>query len=67
MGFGRALKVRIGVLQHEWLAEDNNDELWAGAFSMWKKRVLLTQWAGQTWDELCHTFYFAAAARKIGS
>ena len=23
-------------------------------------------WAGQSWDELCHTFDFAAAARKIG-
>jgi len=33
---------------------------------MWKKRVLVTQWAGQAWDELCHTFDFAAAARKIG-
>ena len=27
MGLGRALKVRIGVLQDEWLAEDDNDEL----------------------------------------
>jgi len=33
---------------------------------MWKKRVLITQWAGQAWDELCQTFDFAAAARKIG-
>ena len=24
------------------------------------------QWAGQAWDELCYTFDFAAAARKIG-
>ena len=43
MGLGRALKVRIGVLQDEWLAQDNNDELWAGDFPMWKKRVLMTQ------------------------
>ena len=43
MGFCRALKVRIGVLQDEWLAQDNNDELWAGDFPMWKKRVLMTQ------------------------
>jgi len=48
------------------MAEDDNDELWAGAFPMWKKRVLVTQWAGQAWDELCHNFDFAAAARKIG-
>ena len=66
MGLGKALKVRIGVLQDEWLAEDKNDVLWAGVFPMWKKRVVITQIAGQAWDELCHTFYFAAAARKIG-
>ena len=63
---GRALKVRIGDLQDEWMAQDNNDEMWVGDFPMWKKRVLLTQWAGQVWDELCLTFDFAAAARKIG-
>jgi len=40
--------------------------LWAGVFPMWKKRVLITQWSGQAWDELCHTFDVAAAARKIG-
>ena len=26
----------------------------------------MTQWAGQAWDEVYHTFYVAAAARKIG-
>ena len=53
---GRSLKVRIGVLQDEWMAMDSNDELWAGAFPMWKKRVLMTQWAGKAWDGLCKTF-----------
>jgi hypothetical protein len=48
-----------------WMAEDSSDEMWAGAFPMWKKRVL-TQWAGKAWDELCKTFNFTAAARKIG-
>ena len=42
MGLGRALKVRIGVLQDEWLAQDNNDELLAVDFPMWKKRLLMT-------------------------
>ena len=26
----------------------------------------MTQWSGQSWDELCLTFDFAAAAHKIG-
>jgi hypothetical protein len=52
MGLGRVLKVFIGDLQDEWMAQDSNDELWAGDFSMWKKRVLLDQWAGQARDEL---------------
>ena len=60
------MKVRIGVLQDEWLAQDNTDELWAGDFPMWKKRVLMTQLAGQAWDGLCNSFDFAAAVRKIG-
>ena len=52
MGLGRAFKVRIGDLQDEWMAQDNTDEKWAGDFPMWKKRVLLTQWAVQAWDAL---------------
>ena len=26
----------------------------------------MTQWAGQAWDEVCKSFDFAAAARKVG-
>ena len=26
----------------------------------------MTQWAGQAWDEVCKSFGFAAAARKVG-
>ena len=33
---------------------------------MWKRRVLVTQWAGQAWDDVCKTFNFAGAARKTG-
>ena len=33
---------------------------------MWRKRVLMTQWAGQAWDEVCKSFDFAAAASKVG-
>ena len=34
MGFGRALKVRIGILQGELMAQDKNDELRSGDFPM---------------------------------
>lgn len=42
MGLGRALKVHIGDLHDEWMAQDNDAELWAGDFPMRKERVLLT-------------------------
>ena len=47
------------------MVQDNNDELWTGDFPMWKKRVLLTQWAGQVWDEMYLTFDFSAVVHKI--
>jgi len=48
------------------MAIDDNDPLWMGNFPMWKKRVLMTQWVREVWDELCKEIAFAAAARKIG-
>ena len=48
------------------MTQEKNDELWAGVFPMWKKRVMLTQWSVQAWDDLYRTFDFAADVRKIG-
>ena len=48
------------------MTQEKNDELWSGVFPMWKKRVMLTQWSGQAWDDLYRTFDFAADVRKIG-
>ena len=61
---GKASKQRMGDLQDERMAQDSNDKVWAGAFPMWNRRVLMTHWAGQEWNDMCQSFNFAAAGEE---
>ena len=37
-----------------------------GGLQAWEKRVLVTQWAGNSWAKLCETYDFEASARSLG-
>ena len=51
-GFGKTLKAKIGESMERWLDKDNNLDKWHGTISAEKRRVLMTKWVGEAWDEV---------------
>ena len=53
-GIGYAVKNEMGYHLDEFFEEDDNLAMWTGEdghkFSMWKKRVLITQFAAKAWE-----------------
>ena len=56
-GIGYAVKNEMGYQLDAFLEEDDNLAIWTGedgrSFPMWKKRVLITQFAARAWEAVC--------------
>lgn len=56
-GIGYAVKNEMGYQLDAFLEEDDNLAIWTGedgrSFPMWKKRVLITQFAAKAWEAVC--------------
>ena len=67
-GVGALLKRKAEGIQTDWMAEDGNWEEWTGAtLSASRKRILLTHWYGEAWEQVCDSFNFALVFDKCGS
>ena len=67
-GVGALLKRKAEGIQTDWMAEDKNWEEWTGStLSASRKRILLTHWYGEAWEQVCDSFNFALVFDKCGS
>jgi hypothetical protein len=68
-GVGYAVKSEMGYALDNWLEEDDNLNMWTGdgpgSFPMWKKRVLITQFAAVAWETVCQRCGAASPAACI--
>ena len=51
-GNGRLMKLKIGNALDMWLDVNENIEKWHGKMSAKERRILMTKWAGDAWDEV---------------
>ena len=57
-----------GEAYDEWLKEeDNNDRIVNGQLPVSEKRILVTKWLGNAWDDVCAKMDFDRLALKAGS
>ena len=70
-GVGRAIKLRMGDLLDDWLAEGNNLDRWSGSKSLSMtasdRRVLLTKLIADAWERVCEALDFEKAALPTGA
>ncbi|KAK3731080.1 hypothetical protein QZH41_007971 [Actinostola sp. cb2023] len=58
-GFGKQMKAKFGEAMDKWLEEDDNLDMWHDRLSAKKRRILMTQWAGEAWRKLSLDKMFA--------
>ena len=51
-GIGRLMKLKIGNTLDKWLEVKENIEKWQGKMSAKERRILMTKWVGDAWDEM---------------
>ena len=51
-GEGYLMKKKIGECLDSWLEDEKNLEEWNSTISAKKRRVLLTRWVGEAWQDL---------------
>ena len=49
---GYMMKTKIGHYLDEWLEDEENFDKWHRTTSAKEKRILMTKWVGQAWEEL---------------
>ena len=65
VGLGRDLKREYGVQQDIWLESDHNLQAWEdGSISASERRILITSWLGQAWENLQNKPGFSARVRR---
>ena len=66
-GCGRMMKLKIGAAMETWLEEEDNLDKWQDNLSASDRRILMTQWAGKAWSELCsNQTFFKRLFEKTG-
>ena len=66
-GCGRMMKLKIGAAKETWLEEEDNLDKWQDNLSASDRRILMTQWAGKAWSELCsNQTFFKRLFEKTG-
>eukprot|EP00794_Sanderia_malayensis_P014570 gene14571-16073_t len=50
-GFGKTLKAKIGESMERWLEKEDHIDKWHGKISAKERRVLMTEWVGEAWEE----------------
>ena len=67
-GYVQVLKALLGVEHRDWLYCKNNADQWFSneeAYTTKKQRILITQWAGRTWEKLSQPKYGKLRLSKI--
>ena len=62
-GEGYLMKKKIGECLDSWLEDEKNLEEWNSTISAKKRRVLLTRWVGEAWQDLNQKY--ASTRRKF--
>ena len=62
-GEGYLMKKKIGECLDSWLENEKNLEEWNSTISAKKRRVLLTRWVGEAWQDLNQKY--ASTRRKL--
>ena len=69
-GVGRALKDGVSNRMEGWLmASEDNATKWVDGFTASEKRVMMTKWAADAWEDMCTgsaRFDFEGAGRRCG-
>ena len=66
-GCGRMMKLKIGAAMETWLEEEDNLDKWQDNLLASDRRILMTQWAGKAWSELCsNQTFFKRLFEKTG-
>ena len=66
-GCGRMMKLKIGAAMETWLEEKDNLDKWQDKLSARERRILMTQWTGEAWSELCsNQTFFKRLFEKTG-
>ena len=55
-GIAQTLKILSGHNYQKWLDEGDNVDIWFGhqkGLTAMERRILITQWVGNAWQELC--------------
>ena len=58
-GYADVPKKLVGIQQREWLDKDENADRWYDGkrFSAKERKILISHWAGEAWDQLRQTKY----------
>ena len=59
-GLAQILKVLTGHEYQKWLDEGENVDMWFGhknALTAMQQRILITEWVGKAWEQLCGPEY----------
>ena len=58
-GYADALKKLVCIQQREWLDKDENKDQWyvGKSFSVKERRIPISHWAREVWDQLCQPEY----------
>ena len=62
-GEGYLMKKKIGECLDSWLEDEKNPEEWNSTISAKKRRILLTKWVGEAWQDLNENY--ASTRRKF--
>ena len=66
-GIGKATKDKMSALCANWLEDDTNMEKWqTGKISPSERRVLLTNWLAEAWENVCSSFDFEKLGHRTG-
>ena len=61
------MKLKIGAAMETWLEEKDNLDKWQDKLSARERRILMTQWTGEAWSELCsNQTFFKRLFEKTG-
>ena len=56
--FGKTLKAKIGENMERWLEREDHIDKWHGKISAKERRVLMTKWVGEAWEEVASKEHF---------